>query len=115
MIILVFFHDTATTEIYTYLHTLSLPDALPFSAGHADGLGWRGVVVDRQLAAGEGFGGGEGGGDLVVGRCGVEAGARGGGQRCGHFMTLVGAAPAAIVGLTTPAKDRKSTRLNSSH
>src|SRR3546814_5042414 len=24
-----FFEDTATTEIYTYLHTLSLPDALP--------------------------------------------------------------------------------------
>src|SRR3546814_18351124 len=27
-----FFHDTATTEIYTYLHTLSLHDALPISA-----------------------------------------------------------------------------------
>src|SRR3546814_11152638 len=26
-----FFTDTATTEIYTYLHTLSLPDALPIS------------------------------------------------------------------------------------
>src|SRR3546814_9498612 len=25
----VFFHDTSTTEIYTYLHTLSLHDALP--------------------------------------------------------------------------------------
>src|SRR3546814_5230191 len=25
-----FFHDTATTEIYTYWHTLSLHDALPF-------------------------------------------------------------------------------------
>src|SRR3546814_20826658 len=25
-----FFTDTATTEIYTYLHTLSLHDALPF-------------------------------------------------------------------------------------
>src|SRR3546814_7004184 len=24
-----FFHDTATTEMYTYLHTLSLHDALP--------------------------------------------------------------------------------------
>src|SRR3546814_6678700 len=24
-----FFNDTATTEIYTYVHTLSLPDALP--------------------------------------------------------------------------------------
>src|SRR3546814_16204103 len=27
--IIVFFNDTATTEIYTYLHTLSLHDALP--------------------------------------------------------------------------------------
>src|SRR3546814_17960034 len=26
-----FFNDTATTEIYTYGHTLSLPDALPIS------------------------------------------------------------------------------------
>src|SRR3546814_17490663 len=28
-----FFNETATTEIYTYLHTLSLHDALPISAG----------------------------------------------------------------------------------
>src|SRR3546814_15248065 len=28
---LVFFNDAATTEIYTYLHTLSLLDALPIS------------------------------------------------------------------------------------
>src|SRR3546814_6258904 len=28
----VFFNDTATTVIYTYLHTLSQHDALPFSA-----------------------------------------------------------------------------------
>src|SRR3546814_16154104 len=26
-----FFNDTATTEIYTYLHTVSLHDALPIS------------------------------------------------------------------------------------
>src|SRR3546814_6843523 len=30
--IIFFFNDTATTEIYTYLHTLSLHDALPISA-----------------------------------------------------------------------------------
>src|SRR3546814_9268650 len=29
MLYLVVFNDTATTEIYTYLHTLSLHDALP--------------------------------------------------------------------------------------
>src|SRR3546814_3155300 len=28
-----FFNDTATTEIYTYLHTLSLHDALPICTG----------------------------------------------------------------------------------
>src|SRR3546814_16111350 len=28
---LFFFNDTATTDIYTYLHTLSLHDALPIS------------------------------------------------------------------------------------
>src|SRR3546814_8187261 len=30
-----FFNDTATTEIYTYAHTLSLHDALPISIYHA--------------------------------------------------------------------------------
>src|SRR3546814_20650762 len=29
LFIIFFFNDTATTEIYTYLHTLSLHDALP--------------------------------------------------------------------------------------
>src|SRR3546814_19835187 len=28
-----FFNDTSTTEIYTYIHTLSLHDALPISQG----------------------------------------------------------------------------------
>src|SRR3546814_12660384 len=31
-LIFFFFNDTATTEIYTYLHTLSLHDALPISS-----------------------------------------------------------------------------------
>src|SRR3546814_16890517 len=30
-----FFNDTATTEIYTYCHTLSLHDALPISSSRA--------------------------------------------------------------------------------
>src|SRR3546814_6296720 len=29
LVLCLFFNDTATTEIYTYLHTLSLHDALP--------------------------------------------------------------------------------------
>src|SRR3546814_3980497 len=40
-----FFNDTATTEIYTYGHTLSLHDALPISARDHD-LG--GVLRRRQ-------------------------------------------------------------------
>src|SRR3546814_16463939 len=31
-----FFNDTATTDIYTYLHTLSLHDALPIYIRRAD-------------------------------------------------------------------------------
>src|SRR3546814_14907153 len=40
-----FFHDSATTEIYTYGHTLSLHDALPISlraVGGASRPGYRG-------------------------------------------------------------------------
>src|SRR5213075_3570696 len=33
MVFFFFFNDTATTEIYTTRHTLSLHDALPISAG----------------------------------------------------------------------------------
>src|SRR3546814_20559594 len=32
-----FFNDTSTTEIYTYLHTLSLHDALPIFEQHDEG------------------------------------------------------------------------------
>src|SRR3546814_11932158 len=44
-----FFNDTATTEIYTYLHTLSLHDALPIYLHAGDtgfgaaATGWIGV------------------------------------------------------------------------
>src|SRR6059058_6602347 len=36
-----FFNDTATTEIYTSLHTLSLHDALPISPGRPAPAGRR--------------------------------------------------------------------------
>src|SRR3546814_9922964 len=51
-----FFNDTATTEIYTYWHTLSLHDALPilFRAAlarpHAVALGEELALVRRYLA-----------------------------------------------------------------
>src|SRR6058998_4396805 len=37
-IIFFFFNDTATTEIYTVMNTLSLHDALPISGGPSDGV-----------------------------------------------------------------------------
>src|SRR3546814_2899776 len=43
-----FFNDTATTEIYTYLHTLSLHDALPIyrlASQRRDGLGKQAGVL----------------------------------------------------------------------
>src|SRR3712207_7742286 len=80
-----FFNDTATTEIYT----LSLHDALPISGGHAAAVagGRRGrAVLRRRHARRDGR------------RRGVRHGRRG---ADGHR----GAA----------RRDRKSTRLNSSH
>src|SRR5881296_3696683 len=43
-----FFNDTATTEIYTLLYTLSLHDALPISDGLPDFLG---VELAEALAS----------------------------------------------------------------
>src|SRR3546814_4694843 len=57
-----FFNDTATTEIYTYGHTLSLHDALPILLGpaqRADRAGDAGVHVGTGTgdhASGEGAG-----------------------------------------------------------
>src|SRR3546814_20563142 len=50
-----FFNDTATTEIYTYLHTLSLHDALPIwplapSEGSAGASGMAPASLDRCRA-----------------------------------------------------------------
>src|SRR3546814_17960722 len=43
----VFFNDTATTEIYTYWHTLSLHDALPSAIGARKSSS----LVDRHVVA----------------------------------------------------------------
>src|SRR3546814_1780432 len=40
-----FVKDTATTEIYTYRHTLSLHDALPISRSRA-GCSWRSIPIE---------------------------------------------------------------------
>src|SRR3546814_13524986 len=41
-----FFNDTAPTKIYTYCHTLSLPDALPIYQREADIIGQRTEILD---------------------------------------------------------------------
>src|SRR3546814_1157645 len=46
-----FFKDTATTEIYTYLHTHPLHDALPISARMADRQKRAGAALFRIAAA----------------------------------------------------------------
>src|SRR3546814_15818158 len=46
-----FFNNTATTEIYTYLHTLALHDALPiYTGGGFDGIFFEGTVTREQLS-----------------------------------------------------------------
>src|SRR3546814_21112467 len=53
VVLIFFFNDTATTEIYTFLHTLSLHDALPIlqgvSRGLAKVLAGTGVTVNTIL------------------------------------------------------------------
>src|SRR3546814_11806639 len=48
-VLVCFFNDTATPEIYTYCHTLSLPDALPiWTVPHPQG---RSTAEDGQSRA----------------------------------------------------------------
>src|SRR3546814_278471 len=44
-----FFNDTATTEIYTYLHTLSLNDALPIFRAFGTLVAHESVVVSTEI------------------------------------------------------------------
>src|SRR3546814_6270032 len=47
-VMIFFFMYTAPTEIYTYGHTLSLPDALPiYDHDPIDGVGWLGVDLSQ--------------------------------------------------------------------
>src|SRR3546814_18414879 len=86
-----FFNDTATTEIYTYCHTLSLHDALPIFNDQFIDPGFRPVRLGFRTGAhdlGESLVGGD-----------MEA------VRLQRFRQRMGEVEL----------DRKSTRLNSSH
>src|SRR3546814_1588705 len=48
LFILLFFNDAATTEIYTYCHTLSLHDALPICPGRSRAGQCRGASGRRR-------------------------------------------------------------------
>src|SRR3546814_5882215 len=111
-----FFTDTATTEIYTYRHTLSLHDALPIFASSEGGRGWSsaGQADDRRHVLHDALGGVEpdhGEHDAVARRdeacCVIE---RDGGERGSRLGAEVAHGP-----LGHPPGDRKSKRLNSSH
>src|SRR3546814_14576475 len=87
-----FFNDTATTEIYTYGHTLSLHDALP---------------IFEQLAAAFR--------KLAVLEPPAERPASTAPAAPGHVASDHAAPNRAAATEPDAAPDRKSTRLNSSH
>src|SRR3546814_18669359 len=94
VVLLFFFNDTATTEIYTYVHTRALHDALPIS-----------VRFKRKLLIG-----------IAAVACGGVFGVtwlalQGPGMRIGQQ----GQELYNTERKPTPEGDRKSTRLNSSH
>src|SRR3546814_14700165 len=96
-----FFKDTATTETYTYVHTLSLHDALPICNAEADQL----PSEDRD---------GENEPLLIIQQA-IALRRRGRETRLvieGQKPQAIAPDPALIKAL---AQDRKSTRLNSSH
>src|SRR3546814_21163180 len=115
--ILFFCNYTATTEIYTYLHTLSLHDALPiFEVDGAVGLHEldSGAAPDRLDHLGP---------EIVGAAQGVPVPVRGCRDRLGRRDEFVVGGRGCNLRLVEPVRpvieeigqDRKSTRLNSSH
>src|SRR3546814_20325945 len=85
--IMLYFNDTATTETYTYCHTLSRRDALPIECAARIDFGSAAIRVKRIQALEKGC-----------------------------FVTLVQRVPKFFHRpLEAKKSDRKSTRLNSSH
>src|SRR3546814_20634048 len=108
-----FFNDTATTEIYTYLHTLSLHDALPIlhlQPATRAAVGAFESVAPLRLQAQRGPSG------IAIDAVAVPhthvaalAFAAGRAERRAPSAT------ASTVAAAASMRDRKSTRLNSSH
>src|SRR3546814_11703033 len=95
-----FFNDTATTEIYTYLHTLSLHDALPISSRIFSS---ETVTKLRRRV-------------LVCGSAPAKNGAPGTNATLFWMARASNWVPSICAGSVTQMNiDRKSTRLNSSH
>src|SRR3546814_11765124 len=114
--VVLFFDDQASTEIYTYCHTLSLHDALPIS-GNTDAYGQRGPAPGLHVGAGCRTG--------VAGIAAVASGTWRHEAHAGNPDRRHGLARAAGASAETACvadhdqprhrADRKSTRLNSSH
>src|SRR3546814_11212592 len=91
-----FFKDPAPTRIYPSCHTLSRPDALPFCLGGGLGGTLGGTLGNPTGPIGSEFALAEAIADCRDGKIG---------EISGHYSITFG----------TAKKDRKSTRLNSSH
>src|SRR3546814_13409696 len=105
MLLIFVLNYTATTEIYTYCHTLSLHDALPISVGN---LEYQCVtsIVDAHTQANRAVRGELDGIAQQIEQDLPQS------QRITNDMRRQ---PLAAVHLKADALDRKSTRLNSSH
>src|SRR3546814_15856268 len=99
-----FLNDTATTEIYTYGHTLSLHDALPICAWNASGPKSRLTPVRGRQP----------GTDQTRRRFDGRTPLCGMGVTSRIEVIVKPTACKALSALSRP-EDRKSTRLNSSH
>src|SRR3546814_1326288 len=123
-----FCNDSANSDIYTYLHTLSLHAALPSCNGGGDCL-----VQRLRVELGLTELGGQARGHLVIGECGNaidgahRAAPRTDGSVAGDASKETSTVPSTRTASKWPAisrssrsgkssrQDRKSTRLNSSH
>src|SRR3546814_4635647 len=132
--VIFFFNDTATTEIYTYCHTLSLHDALPIYIHLIQGTpllcilfvfffglsifglpvhAWIGATLAFSIYAGAFLGEIWRGALQSIPKTQWEAGASLG-LGAAHQLRYVNI-PQAVRVAVPPTVDRKSTRLNSSH